>query len=234
MNIKHLSFAFAGQKNNFFEDISISFKPNQLNFIQGKNGVGKSTLFNILQGIIDRDQKFNAIIECNNQTYASTHDKPDLRFAQHIKTVQQKFDRMIASNFTFLENLQLAAMPSHPGLKPLPAYNLEFLQNLSIIPVQDMHKPASLLSGGQRQILAIMMALQKQPSILLLDEPTAALDEENAHMVMQFLTHLCKKLSITVIIICHDKELVTAYAPEFYFHLRCIDGKRMIEIAWTK
>ena len=63
------------------------------------------------------------------------------------------------------------------------------------------------LSGGQRQILALMMKLQGNPGLLLLDEPTAALDEENAGLVFDFL----KGLPLTVLAVCHDEELVERY-----------------------
>jgi ABC-type lipoprotein export system ATPase subunit len=76
----------------------------------------------------------------------------------------------------------------------------------------NLKKNVQQLSGGQKQILAIMMALQKPTQILLLDEPTAALDEKNTHMVIQFLNTLAQERNLIIIIITHDKELTQTYA----------------------
>jgi ABC-type lipoprotein export system ATPase subunit len=107
------------------------------------------------------------------------------------------------------------------------AHNLFMLQEFNI----DIHKKVDELSGGQKQILAILMALQKPTKLLLLDEPTAALDPKNAHMVMQCLQKLAQELDITVLIISHDKELVLAYAPGYYFEITQDDNDvRTIEV----
>jgi ABC-type lipoprotein export system ATPase subunit len=89
-----------------------------------------------------------------------------------------------------------------------------------------------MLSGGQRQILAILMALQKSASILLLDEPTAALDDKNSSMVMSFLNELlATDKNLTVLIICHDKELVDTYAHSQYHQIEVHDDNtRTIEL----
>ena len=116
---------------------------------------------------------------------------------------------MIADQFSFIENARLAAMAHYPGVTKLPQATLypELLQRFGIA----MDKPTKLLSGGQRQILAIVMALQKKCSILLLDEPTAALDETNAELVMHFLQDLIRTTGLTVIMICHDSDLIRIF-----------------------
>ena len=62
-------------------------------------------------------------------------------------------------------------------------------------------------SGGQRQILSLMMVLQREFDVLLLDEPTATLDEQNARMVFDFL-HTLAEAQITLLVVCHDPELL--------------------------
>ena len=83
----------------------------------------------------------------------------------------------------------------------------------------DYDKPVSLLSGGQRQILAIMMAIQKECGLLLLDEPTSALDSQNSETVMQFIKDLVAQTGITVLIICHDSDLVQRYASDGFYEI---------------
>ena len=139
--------------------------------------------------------------------------------------VQQKFDLMIADQFTFGQNLQIANLPEYPFFAPLPAHKPlpKLVERFGI----NSNTPAYLLSGGQRQILSILMVLQKHTKILLLDEPTAALDEKNAQMVMLFLQELIITTPITILIICHDKDLVHEYATKHYYELE-VDEKTMV------
>jgi ABC-type bacteriocin/lantibiotic exporter with double-glycine peptidase domain len=110
-----------------------------------------------------------------------------------------------------------------PQLKPFPL----FIEKYGI----DFTMPIGLLSGGQRQILAILMVLQRCPRILLLDEPTAALDEENAAIVMDFLQELALQENITIIAIVHHHELVQKYAGPFYFELYKQGDLRCVRMA---
>ncbi len=174
-----------------FSGISLSFSKGKLHGIKGKNGCGKSTFFRLLMG----ELPYRGTIDCRG--------KPAL--------VHQSFDQMIAGQFNFEDNLKLAAIGKYPSffrrLKlagPLPG----FLERFGI----DWDKPAKLLSGGQRQILAVMMALQTNPSLLLLDEPTAALDPENARLFFDFMKELIHEKAITAIAVCHDHELISSYA----------------------
>ena len=64
------------------------------------------------------------------------------------------------------------------------------------------------------------MALQKQPSILFLDEPTATLDPTNAHMVFQFLRALIDEFHLTALVICHDEELAASYRSGNSFNIQ--------------
>lgn len=215
MLIKNLSFKFDKNSPDFFKDLGVEFEPNQVHFIQGDNGVGKSTLFNILQGKNESSSQLHASIELQGQTYQAQHNMLPSTFTNKVCTVQQNYDRMIASEFTFLQNLQLAKLPSYPGIKSLPEGTI--FDVMHSLPAGIVNTPAHLLSGGQRQLLAILMALQKPTRILLLDEPTATLDKKNAQMIIQSLQHLAAELKVTMLIICHDRELVEKYAAGNYF-----------------
>ena len=129
--------------------------------------------------------------------------------------VNQRFDTMIADRFTFTENLQFASMKRFPSpfsrlKRSLPP--AELLDRFHIHP----HIPAYKLSGGQRQILALLMVLQRSPKLLLLDEPTAALDTQNAEMVFSFLSALT---DTTLLVVCHDTALISRYTTGPHFTL---------------
>ncbi len=116
---------------------------------------------------------------------------------------------MIADQFSFQENLKFACMSRfpHPFSRLKKAtFCPDFLEQFHI----DVSKPASKLSGGQRQILALLMVLQQKRSVLLLDEPTATLDEQNATIVFDFLKTLAEQ-NVTLLIVCHDREMMNHY-----------------------
>ncbi len=206
LHITHMNFSFSAN-TPFFKDVSLHCLPGNLNFLQGKNGSGKSTFFNILQKHIPQSARLTGNFSVDGQ---------EIRFP-YVTTVVQDVDSMLATQFSVKQNLQCANLPQYPGLHNLPeAKNLTLLQEFNI----DYHKKVDQLSGGQKQILAIVMTLQKSTKLLLLDEPTAALDPRNAHMVMQCLQKLAQELTITVLIISHDKELVLTYAPGYYFEIK--------------
>lgn len=230
--LTNLSFSFDKKtKVLFFKDLNLSFELNKIHFIRGKNGAGKSTLFRILRGNIYSEESITGSASYKECMYdlSSEYDRDEL--SSNVRMVTQKFDDMLADQFTFTENLQLANIDFLPSaFSGLPNNYIvpPFIERFGIAPDAPVH----LLSGGQRQILAILMALQKSASILLLDEPTAALDEKNGAMVMEFLESLIEvEKNLTILIICHDKELVEAYARnEYYYHIAVSDeGIRTIE-----
>lgn len=204
-----MNFKFNNQKDYFFYDVNITFETGKIYFIQGKNGVGKSTFFSILQGITPSYAELQGCIAFNNTQYPISNNIMNANLCVYVKTMLQDSNKMVALPLTVRENLALAQLPYHPTLEPLSLEcNITILDNFSINPEATVQQ----LSGGQRQILAILMILQKPTQVLLLDEPTAALDDKNSHMVMDFLDRLVKELDIMVIIITHDKELIEIYS----------------------
>jgi len=231
MRINNLSFKFDNKQKNtnyFFKGLSVEFKPHTVHFIQGDNGVGKSTLFTLLQGMNDKNSFLDMSVSLDGVLYTAIHNRLPDTFTQQVHTVQQNYDCMLANQFTFMQNLQLANLPLYPRLRPLPrATLLDIVASLGI----DVNKPVALLSGGQRQFLALLMALQKPTKLLLLDEPTATLDKKNAQLIMQLLPQLAEKLQVTILIICHDKELVDTYAQGNSFFMRELEnGTRIVEV----
>lgn len=232
LELKNVSFSFAQQRKYFFNKVSVNFSVGALHFLRGQNGAGKSTFFNILRGIVDSQEKIVGTIVVDGVEYNfDNENRASLCSLQDdIKLVQQNFDLMLADQMTFDENLQVARMPLYPSLKSLPEMQKlpTFVERFGI----PKNKPVHLLSGGQRQILAILMALQKPTKVLLLDEPTAALDDQNAKMIMEFLQALVQENRLTVLIISHDLELVREYSRQRYYHITVdqLSGERSISV----
>jgi ABC-type cobalamin/Fe3+-siderophores transport system ATPase subunit len=91
--------------------------------------------------------------------------------------------------------------------------------------------PVGRLSGGQRQLLATAMVLQKTTRLLLLDEPTAALDLENAHHVLSVLCDIAEKESFIVMAIIHDQALLAQYASRIYIHKISVGAKGISQVS---
>lgn len=214
--VHNLTFAFAKAKTNFFENCSIEFQPGSLNFVRGKNGAGKSTLLRLLRGISYAGESLQGELEIEGQRYPLAHNDKSL-----ISFVPQDVGSLLVSSSSFTQNRQFALMDRFPSLAPLPLLPEmpSFLERYGIH--HDL--PVSSLSGGQRQILGIMMVLSRNAKIVLLDEPTAALDEENADILIAFLKELAMITQITVILIVHQQELVERYCALSYFELRIND-----------
>lgn len=190
MQVENLSYKHHKASTYFFQELSFALEPGKIHALQGKNGVGKSVLLNLLCGKQPSQAVVTGKLSCVKET----------------AYVNQRFDQMIADQFSFQENLQFACMMAYPALfsrLKQPKIDRELLERFSI----DPFKPVKLLSGGQRQILALLMVLQKPFTCLLLDEPTATLDEQNAEMVFAFLHELVSQ-QVTLLMVCHDKELM--------------------------
>ncbi len=210
MKIQNLTFTFPGQQHPFFNKVNIALQKGKLTALCGQNGAGKSTLLKLLAGQLTGEHvKGNFLL--NNVTYNAEKNTIPPELTQHIRLVHQDVDTMLATNLAAKENLQLAGMQAYPRVAKLPEFDA--CKRALELPFA-LETPVHNLSGGQRQLLAIAMALQQNPSVLLLDEPTAALDSKNAHEVMQTLAQLAHKNSTYVLIVCHNPELVAEYADE--------------------
>lgn len=197
MKIKDLNFKHHKQAPDFFKNLSIELEEGRIHALHGKNGVGKSVLLHLL------NEQFNETV-----------------------MMSQQFDQLLVGPFNFVENMQFANLerfPSPFSRLQAPQMHTSLLEKFHI----DLTIPIHKLSGGQRQILALLMKLQKKTKILLLDEPTATLDEQNATMVFEFLKSL---EGMTMLIVCHDQELMNRYTTGKKLRLDIdTDGSRILK-----
>ena len=161
-------------------DMSCKIQDGDFITLLGSNGAGKSTLFNVISGSVEVSQ---------GSVYMDgidiTNEKEHVR-AKNIGRLFQNPEHGTAKHLTVEENLALAYSARKRGLFSLAVhkedreYFKEKLRTLDMGLEDRLKTPIGLLSGGQRQAVALMMAVLNPPKILLLDEHTAALDPKSA------------------------------------------------------
>ncbi len=213
MNVNQLTYKHEKDAAYFFKNLSFTLETGKFHALHGKNGTGKSVLLKLLNKKVTP----KAVMEGEIHTHGMT------------MLVNQRYDELLADKFSFSDNLKFACMKQSPSLKnslKSPIFYLDFIKQFAI----DISKPVYMLSGGQRQILALLMILQKPIKMLILDEPTASLDEENAILVFDFLKSLTTQ-GITLFVVCHHPELVNKYVTGKNFYLvKQPDGLRTLEV----
>lgn len=192
------------------KDISVTFKSGSLYVIIGKSGEGKSTLLKCLSSILPIDE---GSIKYDNLSISSLDDNSLSEFRnKNIGFVFQEYNL-----FEFLNAYENIVMPFiingtySFSNKELNSKAIELLKFVELEDRKD-HYPSEL-SGGEQQRIAIARALINDPSIILCDEPTGSIDNENSKKIMDLLKKISKKKC--VIIVTHDSE-VLKYADKIY------------------
>ncbi|NLL93202.1 MAG: ATP-binding cassette domain-containing protein [Clostridiales bacterium] len=177
----------------------------------GSNGAGKSTLMNAVCGSYEVDSG-HILLAGKDVTRLREHQR-----AKYIGRLFQDPLKGTAPNMTIEENLGLAY---GRGKKRTLAFGIskrdinvfrEKLASLGLGLEDRMKTPVGLLSGGQRQALTLMMATIVTPSLLLLDEHTAALDPKTAGKVLEITNRIVKENNITTLMITHNIQNALEY-----------------------
>lgn len=205
IELKNLTKTYNKGKTNSFEalhGISMKIEDGELVAITGKSGAGKSTILHILAGI-DTYEDGEYIVD--GILVKGMSDKKLANFRnRQIGIVMQ--DYALVDDFTVIENVML---PLDFAKNRLPK-KIRHEKAMAALAAVDMDsiakKPVFKLSGGQKQRVAIARALINEPSIILADEPTGALDSANADAIMQLFQRFHEE-GKTVIIVTHDREL---------------------------
>ena len=205
IEIKNLYKTYNYGKPNAFEalkDVSLTINDGEMVTIIGKSGAGKSTLMHIL-GCIDDFEKGQYIF--NGKDISKVNEKKSAAIRNsEIGIVLQEFALM--EQYTVLENviMPLFFTPKSGRRSEKEKRALEILKRLEMD--EYAHKKVNKLSGGQKQRVAIARAMINNPSVLLADEPTGALDVKTTDEIMKVFRNLNKN-GTTVIIITHDMEV---------------------------
>jgi len=182
--------------------VNLTIRRRDFVALVGQSGSGKTTLLNLLGAL---DQATSGSISLDGRDYGRLSDDElaELR-RQRIGFVFQF--HYLLNEFTVLEN---ALMPLIVGrgtpLREGRDYVLSLLDRVGMTPL--LHKPATQLSGGQAQRVAVVRALVNKPSLILADEPTGNLDTDNGRQVFEIMRELNRDVGSAFVLVTHDDRL---------------------------
>ncbi|MGB7604225.1 MAG: ATP-binding cassette domain-containing protein [Lutisporaceae bacterium] len=213
LKINSLSKCFPnpyGESNTVLSDISLIINKGEFVSIIGSNGTGKSTLLNIISGLM-KESSGEITLDDKNLTNLPEHSRTKI-----ISRVFQDPAAGACPSMTVRENLSLALNKGELlNLKKCLRHSTEKLVELLECISLDLKKYLDIevkyLSGGQRQALALVMASISNPQILLLDEHTAALDPKTSNEIMDLTNSIVKERNIITLMVTHNLKHALAY-----------------------
>ena len=181
--------------------INLHVNKGEIIAIIGKSGAGKTTLLQII-GTLDKPDNGQVVI--NGIDVSKLKEKELARFRNHHIGFIFQFHQLLPE-FTALENVMIPAMIA--GEKDAQKRAEKLLSELGLSDRMS-HKPNEL-SGGEKQRVAVARAMMMSPDVILADEPSGSLDENNKKELHKLLLNLRDKYNQTIIIVTHDKELAS-------------------------
>ena len=201
----------SGQEKIYANDqVNFEIEKGELAVILGSSGAGKSTVLNILGGM-DTNDEGEVIID--EEKISNFSNKELITYRRYAVGFVFQFYNLV-NNLTALENVELASEIVENALDAK-----EVLKSVGL--EHRLHNFPSQLSGGEQQRVAIARAIDKNPKILLCDEPTGALDYHTGKQILKILQDMARKEGKTVIIVTHN----AAIAPIANRVIQMHDGK---------
>ena len=175
--------------------IDLKIDKNEFVVILGASGSGKSTLLNILSGLEKSD---SGEVVYDNESISDYSEKQLTKFRKDkIGFVFQQY--YLLNNLTVEQNVKVGANLVD---------NKEYVDIIKELGLEDkLSKYPNELSGGEQQRVSIARALAKKPTVLFLDEPTGALDEEIGRKILEYLLKLKDKSHFTMIMVTHNENI---------------------------
>jgi len=182
--------------------VSLALKGGELTLLMGPSGSGKTTLLSILGCMLTPTE--GTVHVCGHSTAAAGPEDLALLRREHVGFVFQSFHLFPTLSAT--DNVRLALDVRGEPSRRAKARSREALAKVGL-----PHKTSAFpreLSGGEQQRVAIARAIVGNPSIILADEPTAALDGENGQAIMKILAGIAREKERAVLIVTHDPRLL--------------------------
>jgi lipoprotein-releasing system ATP-binding protein len=214
LEVKSLSKRYASSGTGVvevFHDVSFSVAKGEVIALTGSSGSGKSTLLNLI-GTLDAATSGEILIESRNITSYVPSKLAKFR-NEKIGFIFQ-FHHLLPE-FTASENIAMPALIAGQSLESASKRAVELLTEVGLLE-RKTHRPAEL-SGGEAQRVAVARAFMMQPALVLADEPTGNLDNDNSDRLFSLMLSLASKYDQTFLIATHNLDL--AAKANRIFHL---------------
>ena len=202
IELEHVSFAYPAQGPTV-RDLSFRIESGEFVAILGANSAGKTTTVRLIDGLV-RPTSGRVLIDGVDTAYSSVSER-----ARRVGFLFQNPDRQICKN-TVREEI-LFGLRTVRAEESAEAHEARLSQVLREFSFTGEEEPFSL-SRGQRQRVALASILAAEPSVLILDEPTTGLDYRECCHIMDQIQAMNRRQQVTVIMVCHDMEIVSDYA----------------------
>ena len=223
IDLRHIVKRFyVGQPNELeiLHGIDLQVKKGEFVSIVGASGSGKTTLMNII-GVLDRPNEGEYTLDSVDVAGAKDKELSGIR-NRKIGFVFQTYN--LISRTTALRNVELPMMYAGVGKKERQERAKYYLQMVGMSE-RMTHRPDEL-SGGQKQRVSIARAMTNDPSIILADEPTGALDSVTGRKIMDIFHKLHEEQGKTIVLITHSNELAEETGRIITLKDGCIIGER--------
>lgn len=190
----------SAEANYFYavKETSLELKEGTLSVILGRSGSGKSTLLNMISGLLMPSS--GKVLYDDTDIYSLNDKELSVFRNKNIGMIPQV--QSVLPNLTVMENVTLPYM-LYKKNNSITEYAEELLKTVDISNLKDVY--ASDLSGGEMRRVAIARALIQKPKIILADEPTSDLDDENTKNVFEIFKKVTSK-GISVLVVTHETE----------------------------
>jgi len=196
------------------DGVSLTIELGEFVAVVGRSGSGKTTMLDLL-GLLLKPTAGSLVIDGVETTRLSDRERAHMR-ARKVGFVFQEYN--LLSGLNVLENVMLPQRYVKDG----EAGHKRAIDLIDRVGLSDRskHRPTEL-SGGQMQRVAIARSIVNKPSLILLDEPTGAVDTETAQQLVELLKTLNRQEGVTLVLVTHDLDI----AGQASRHIRLKDGK---------
>jgi putative ABC transport system ATP-binding protein len=232
VRVENLNVIFApgtDDENRALKNVSLTVSPGDFITIIGSNGAGKSTLYNAIAGTHAPTSGKIFIKDEKDAVERDITREAEYKRARYIGRIFQNPLLGTAGKMTLEDNMMICHKKGYKGLKISldKAMRETFREQLRVLGMgleNRLRDNVDLFSGGQRQALTLLMTVMSRPSLLLLDEHTAALDPRNAELIMDLTLRFAADYRLTVMMITHNM----VHALEAGNRLLMMDGGEII------